>query len=116
MIKRKSEMKSAVKEQMRGGDGRAVVTDILSKGEYKGKARLVGTITLEPGCSIGAHVHEDEEEIFYVIEGEAVYNDNGKEEILYCGDSCICSDGQTHSIANRTSDKKLVIFALILTY
>lgn len=46
--KRKSEMKSAVKEQMRGGDGRAVVTDILSKGEYKGKARLVGTITLSP--------------------------------------------------------------------
>ena len=116
MIKRASEMTSTVKVNMRGGDGQAVVTDILDKGEYKGSARLLGTILLEPGCSIGAHVHENEEEVFYVIEGTATYDDNGKTEILHQGDSCLCLGGQKHSLANREESGNLVVFAAILTY
>ena len=49
MIKRAENMTANVKVNMRGGDGQAVVTDILDKGEYKGNARLIGTILLEPG-------------------------------------------------------------------
>lgn len=116
MIKRHEEMISTVKPNMRGGDGQAVVTDILNKGEYKGNARLVGTILLKPGCSIGAHVHENEEEIFYVIDGTATYNDNGTTVVLNKGDSCICLDGETHSIANCEKDTDLTVFAVILTY
>lgn len=115
MIKRNSDMTSVIKKEMRGGDGQAVVTDILNKDEYNGHARLVGTILLKPGCSIGEHVHENEEEIFYVIDGEATYNDNGKTEILHKGDSYICLGGQKHSIANR-SENDLTVFAVILTY
>lgn len=116
MIKRNAEMNSTVKPNMRGGNGQAVVTDILNKDEYKGKARLVATITLEPGCSIGPHVHENEEEIFYVIKGTATYNDNGKTEILNTGDSCICLGGETHSISNEDEKETLVVFAVIMTY
>ena len=116
MIKRAEEMKSAVKVNMRDGDGQVVVTNILESGEYKGKSRLVATLTLEPGCSIGEHVHENEEEIFYIIKGTATYNDNGKTEILNVGDSCVCLSGQEHSIANETADETLEIFAVILTY
>ena len=58
MIKRASEMPRTVKPQMRGGDGQAVVTNLLDAGEYQGKSRMIATITLEPGCSIGEHVHE----------------------------------------------------------
>ncbi|MGN1418468.1 MAG: cupin domain-containing protein [Acutalibacteraceae bacterium] len=116
MIKRSQDMTKTVKVAMRGGDGQAVVTDILDKGEYKGKARLVGTILLEPGCSIGPHIHENEEEIFYVISGTASYNDNGTTITLNKGDSCICLGGQTHSIANNSENENLTVFAVILTY
>ena len=116
MIKRHDDMTKNIKVNMRGGNGQAVVTDILDKGEYKGSARLVGTILLEPGCSIGAHVHENEEEIFYVIDGTAEYNDNGETKLLQKGDSCICLSGQTHSIANADNKKDLTVFAVILTY
>jgi quercetin dioxygenase-like cupin family protein len=116
MIRRNSDMTSTVKPNMRGGDGSAVVTDVLNKGEYKGASRLVATITLEPGCSIGEHVHENEEEIFYIIEGTATYDDNGEIRTLKKGDSCICLGSQKHSIANRTEDETLVVFAVILTY
>ncbi|MGN0443830.1 MAG: cupin domain-containing protein [Acutalibacteraceae bacterium] len=115
MVKRKSEMNEQIKVAMRGGDGQAVVTNILDKGEYKGNARLLGVITLEKDCSIGAHVHENEEEVFYVIEGTATYNDNGETVILEKGDSCVCPSGEEHSIANR-NDETLKVFAVILTY
>lgn len=116
MIRRSSEMKIVNNENMRGGDGIVSICHVLDKGEYKGASRLLGTITLKPGCSIGAHVHENEEEVFYIIEGTAAYNDNGKTEILNKGDSCICLSGEEHSIANREAEGDLVLFAAILTY
>ncbi len=116
MIKRASEMKDSIKVNMRGGDGQVSIREILLKGEYKGNARLVGTITLEPGCSIGAHVHENEEEIFYIIKGTATYNDNGTEVILNEGDSCLCLGGEEHSVANRMAEGEVQLFAVILTY
>ena len=116
MIKRATEMADKINVNMRGGDGQVAVREILKKGEYKGSARLVGTITLEPGCSIGAHVHENEEEIFYIIKGTATYNDNGETVILNAGDSCLCLGGQEHSVANRNKEGNVELFAVILTY
>lgn len=115
MIKRNNGMTTDIKVQMRGGDGQAVIRQVLDKGEYKGSSRLVATITLEPGCSIGAHIHENEEEIFYIIKGTATYNDNGKIEVLNPGDSCVCLSGQEHSVANK-GEETLELFAVILTY
>jgi quercetin dioxygenase-like cupin family protein len=100
---------------MRGGTGQATVTDLLDAGEYTGKARLIATITLEPGCSIGEHVHENEEEVFYIISGTALYNDNGQDVTLNIGDSCVCLAGQMHSIANAGEKETLVFAAIILT-
>ncbi len=114
MIKRADEMQATMKPQMRGGEGQAVVTNVLEAGEYQGRSRMIATITLEPGCSIGEHVHENEEEIFYIIEETATYDDNGTEEVLHAGDACICLEGQKHSIANR-SNQTLILFAVILT-
>lgn len=114
MIKRKNEMNSTIKVNMRGGDGQAVITDVLSKGEYDGHSRLVATITLEKGCSIGEHIHENEEEIFYIISGKALYNDDGNNVELLPGDSCICKNGQKHAISNA-GDETLVFFAVIQT-
>lgn len=114
MIKRKEEMTSDIKVNMRGGDGQVVVTPVLDKGEYQGHSRLIGTLVLEPGCSIGTHVHENEEEVFYIIEGQATYDDNGETVILNAGDSCVCLASQAHSIANR-SNETLKVFAVILT-
>ena len=116
MIKRSADMTDSIKVNMRGGDGQVLVREILLKGEYKGNARLVGTITLAPGCSIGAHVHENEEEIFYIIKGTATYDDNGETVILNEGDSCLCLGSEKHSIANRMTEGEVQLFAVILTY
>lgn len=115
MVKSSKDMKENIREAMRGGDGRVICKDFLSKGEYDGSARLFSTLTLEPGCSIGKHVHENEEEVFYVLNGIADYDDNGTVVKMYPGDSCICRAGEAHSIANRQESGNLTVVAVILT-
>lgn len=115
MIKRNSDMNLVVNEAMRGGDGSVKVRHVLNPDEIHGKSRMTAVITLEPGCSIGDHVHENEEEIFYVMRGNVVYNDNGETKTLSAGDSCICYGGEKHGVANK-SDETAELFAVILTY
>ena len=115
MIKRTESMVGEIRERMRGGAGQVTVTPILLPGEYRGKARLLARITLNPGCSIGYHQHLNEEEIFYILSGEAVLADNEENngQILRPGDASITLNGQSHSIRNAGGEP-LELLALIL--
>ena len=115
MIKRKDEMKLVENYHMKGGDGTVKILHFMDKEDINGNCRLMAKIILEPGCSIGRHRHDDEEEIFYIIKGAAVYDDNGEIKELREGDSCVCLGGQSHSIANRT-DEVTELIAFIPLY
>jgi mannose-6-phosphate isomerase-like protein (cupin superfamily) len=115
MIRKAEQMVHDIKESLRGGKGSVVLTTLLSPGEYKGKARMVARITLEPGSSIGTHVHDGEEEIFYILSGEAEFNDNGTICLLTPGDVCLTIGGEQHSIANAGT-VALELLAVILLY
>lgn len=115
MLKRSSEMISEIKEQMRGGKGSVVLTHIFKQEELGGKARLCAKITINPGCSIGLHEHVNEEEIFYVIGGSGIANDNGDQKTIGKGDALLTGGGATHSIENNGSEP-LELVALILLY
>lgn len=115
MIKKSSEMLKEIKEQMRGGKGTVEITHIMNQNDLRGKARLCAKITIEPGCSIGYHQHDQEEEIFYIIKGKGVVNDNGLIFEMNVGDSVITGDGASHSIEN-TGNETLELLAVILLY
>ena len=112
MIRRKEECEVKIKEQMRGGPGQAVQTIFVNKEELLDHARLFGNLHLEPGNGIGYHVHENETEIFYLVDGEAIYNDNGTEMLVKTGDICICKSGEGHSITAK--DRACDFVALIV--
>jgi len=115
MVKRAEEMIKEIKEQMRGGKGSVEITHIFKQDELKGKARLCARITINPGCSIGVHQHVDEEEIFYVISGKGLVNDDGTEKEVTAGDAILTGGGASHAIEN-IGDDPLVLFAVILLY
>jgi mannose-6-phosphate isomerase-like protein (cupin superfamily) len=115
MIKRAEEMISEIKEQMRGGKGSVKITHIYKQEELTGKARLCARITINPGCSIGLHEHIGEEEIFYVIQGRGIANDNGDIRELCEGDALLTGGGASHSIEN-TGNEELVLLAVILLF
>lgn len=113
MIRRNDECRREVREHMRGGDGQALITNLFEKEELMGRSRMLGTMTLEPGCSVGVHQHDNEQEYFYIIKGDPVYTDDGVEIQLHEGDVTICEDGHSHGIANR-SDETVIVLACIL--
>lgn len=114
MIKKASECPVKINEQMKGGDGSVKLTNFISDpAELQNKGRLFSLITLEPGCGIGYHVHEDESELFYIVKGSAIYNDNGTESVVNVGDVMICAPGEGHCIACR-GDETCELVAVIV--
>lgn len=77
MIKRNGDMEKEVREKMRGGKGEVEILHIFRKEEMKGKMRLHARLRLPKGSSIGYHVHDGEEEVFYILSGTGLVTDNG---------------------------------------
>lgn len=114
MIRRADECKIEFREHMRDGDGTVKLTSFIAgPEELNGKGRLFSKITLEPGCSIGFHVHEKDAELFYFLRGEGEYNDNGEICHVKAGDVTICPTGTGHGIANR-GEETLELVAVIV--
>ena len=114
MIRRKDECTTEIREHMRDGDGSVLLTSFIAgPEELNGKGRLFSKITLEPGCSIGYHLHDTDAELFYILRGTAEYNDNGTIRTVSAGDVTICPTGESHGIANRT-DETVELVAVIV--
>ena len=113
MIRKADECKKEFREKMRDGNGTVEITNfIVGPEELCNKGRMFSRITLKSGCSIGFHIHEKDSELFYILKGEAEYNDNGEIRTVKAGDLTICPEGEGHGITNN-SDEVLEFVALI---
>jgi len=71
------------------------------------------TITLAPGASCGYHMHEEDSEIVYFVQGKGIYNDNGTEQEISAGDITFCYPGEMHGFVN-TGDEDIIFYALVI--
>lgn len=99
---------------IRNGIGDVENRSILNGAEEMyGKGRMFSILTIDPGNSIGKHVHSGDNEIFYVLSGSGEYDDNGTLVNVERGDTMVCNDGEAHGFVN-TGKEPLVLAALIL--
>lgn len=112
MITKAGQQPVELKPQMRGGDGTAHLTHVL-KGALPENMRLFSVIRLEPGCSIGYHVHENETELFYFISGQGQVQDDDVFLDVQAGDAMATPSGHGHGVKN-TGHQDLVIMAAIV--
>jgi len=116
MFKQAKDWKPEIREKVRGGNGSVTFNHIYSKStELNPNMRLFAKLVLEPGCSIGWHVHEHEDEIYYILSGTAETDDNGVKRILQAGDSTLTRSGEGHSITALGSEN-LELIATIISY
>ncbi len=115
MIRRKAEMEKEVRERMREGKGAVEIFHVFRRQELHGKVRLFARMRLEKGCSIGYHLHDGEEEIFYILSGTGRVTDGSTVAEVGPGDAVLTSSGEGHSIEN-VGDAPLDILATILLY
>jgi len=113
MVKKSSDCPVELREHMRGGNGTVKLTNFITDADLNDKGRMFGTIVLEPGCSIGWHVHEKDSEPFYILKGTAKYSDNGKEVTVTAGDITLTPAGTGHAIEN-IGDQTVELIALIV--
>lgn len=111
MITRKEQQTTSIREFMRGGKKQVQLTALSA--ELPEKMRLFSLITLIPGASIGYHVHENETEMFYFMEGCGRVQDDDQVIDVCAGDSMATFSGHGHSVEN-TGDTNLVIVAAIV--
>lgn len=77
------------------------------------KVKTYAKITVPAGTAMAYHKHEGDFEIYYIVEGEGLYNDNGTEYPVKVGDVVRCADGECHGISN-TGSGDLAFIALIV--
>ena len=72
----------------------------------------IACFSVEPGASIGYHLHDTSSEMIYVLNGtgKALYDDG--EESLAPGICHYCPKGHSHSVINNGADT-LVFFAVV---
>ena len=116
MIHTQENYRTETRENMRGGSGNVLITHLWdAENDLKAPNRMVARITLNEGCSIGFHRHENEEEIFYILSGRAEADDNGTKVFLNAGDTILTGNGAGHAIANAGKEP-LEILAVITKY
>lgn len=115
MIRRNDARILETRNQVRGGNGDALFSHIWQSGknELNDNMRLYSVITLKEGDSIGFHVHENEDELYFILSGKALYDDNGAKCELFPGDSSITRSGEGHSIM-CAGPEELVLLAVIV--
>ena len=114
MIRRTNEKIVEFKEKPFNGEGGVTVRSLLNNSEEMyGKGRVFAHSTLQPGNSIGYHLHKDESEIYYIYSGMAEFNDNGTSTTVSAGDVTFTGAGEGHGLKNIGADP-LEFIALIL--
>lgn len=99
------------KDNVAGGEGTAVFIDWVDT--LPPNLKMMSTVALPPGASVGVHTHEEEAEIYRIIAGTGMYNDNGKEVEVRPGDVTMCPSGEQHGIRN-TGNGMLSFDAMIV--
>ena len=99
---------------VQNGKGLCYIKHLTDKEGLYGHGRMFAHVTVDPGCSIGYHAHNHETEFYYIIKGEGVFNDDGKEVIVHAGDICATGYGQSHGLENKSSEPVEMIALIVM--
>ena len=113
MIRKEMDIQHKFVEHLKGGNGTVEIISSIQSDDHDSHLNLLARLILKPGCSLGQHRHDGEEEIVTILSGTALYNDNGSPIVLKAGDVCICRNGQEHGIGNASPTEDLEIFACV---
>lgn len=85
--------------------------DMKTRAHFDGLNRISRSV-LEPGASIGQHVHEVTSEIIFVLSGTGLATCSGVAERLNPGDCHYCPKGHAHSLENDGTED-LVFYSVV---
>jgi mannose-6-phosphate isomerase-like protein (cupin superfamily) len=88
-----------------GGEGLCRWKMLMNGTHLEGAWNCVEYVVIEPGASIGTHVHTRTEEIYFIVSGHGEMNVNGTTFPCSAGDLITAPIGTAHGIANRSEEE-----------
>jgi len=113
MVRKKSELAVTEKKNLRDGDGTAHLNMLFTPDETSGICKLCAHVSLDPGSSVGKHMHDKDQEIYYITAGTGIVDDNGIKKRVSAGDAVLTTSGESHSIENDGTEP-LTFLAVVL--
>lgn len=88
-------------------------TIVFSVEDFEAPGHLLQVVTVPPRTKQRLHLHREQTEVFYVLEGQALIEIGGERYVTRPGDAMICSPGDRHSLWNQSDDDfRLVVFKI----
>ena len=106
-------MKKTITKPSGNGKG-ALKLDLVLDEELGDKCGLYARVTIPAGSTLGYHEHQGEGESYFVLSGEAVYDDNGTKRKISVGDTTWTPSGTGHGVDNSAGTEDFVFMALIV--
>ena len=100
---------------MPSGNGKGELRlDCILDEELGDKCGLYAKVTIPAGSTLGYHEHHGEGESYFILSGEAIYDDNGTRRKICPGDTTWTPSGSGHGVDNSAGAEGLVFMALIV--
>ena len=106
-------MKATCTRPSANGVGEVLIEKILDE-ELADKCGLYARVTIPAGSVLGYHEHHGNGESYFILSGEAIYDDNGVKRTIKAGDSTWTPDGSGHGVDNSQGKAPIVFMALIV--
>lgn len=103
--------KPIVKSNIRNGNGEVKIFQAFSANEQS-PITFAARLELDPGASIGFHLHDCDEESYSIVSGKGIYEFDGGQCPALPGDIFVTKLGMSHGLRN-TGDAPLVFFAVV---
>jgi mannose-6-phosphate isomerase-like protein (cupin superfamily) len=112
MIVKANQAKQVNTEKPKGGAGIMAGLSYLRPDFKPDGSRfcMVAKNSIPVGGAIGFHKHPEDEEIYFIVQGSGIYQDNEKaEHPVSVGDMTVCPKGQCHGIINNGTEPLVFI-------
>jgi mannose-6-phosphate isomerase-like protein (cupin superfamily) len=100
MIRSTDDMQARTITDCHDGSGELLCRLVLRAEDTESGVRFMHDDLLEPGAVIGEHLHKEDEEIYFVVDGHGTMIVDGEEFAIGPGDVSICHRGHSHGIRN----------------
>ena len=91
-------------------EAKQFAADKMKKNMLFGTDRFVCDLyCFEPGQSQAPHTHEGQDKVYYVVEGEGVFQLGDDEKTLGPGEMALAASGKNHGVKNRSQQRLMVL-------
>jgi len=90
-------------ENSHGGQGKIEIQKVFRREDFKGTWDFALRVVMPPNSSMGLHQHDNDEEMYIILNGEGLMTIAGKEQKVGAGDMILNKPYGCHGLLNNSN-------------